>query len=65
MATKQDAPINGPLDWLRKRRRRYVKRFGKRAIRSLFGYLGRQSLVGDAPVLDKSLFPHLRALEEN
>jgi len=65
MATNQDAATNSPLNWLRKRRRRYVKRFGKRAIRSLFGYLGRQSLVGDAPVLDKSLFPELRPLEEN
>lgn len=56
---------SGPLHWLRKRRRRYVKQIGKRTIRSLFGYLGRQSLVGDPPVFDTSLFPQLAPLEAN
>lgn len=53
------------MHWLRKRRRLYVKRMGKRIIRSLFGYLGRQSLVGDPPVFDAALFPELKPLEEN
>src|SRR3546814_17750 len=64
MATQQDTNASR-LQWLRKRRRLYVKRIGKWAIRSLFGYLGRQSLVGDPPVFDKTLFPELAALEAN
>ena len=48
---------------LRSRRRRYVKKYGKRGIRALYGFLGRQSLVGDTPVFDPELFPFLRELE--
>lgn len=50
---------------LRKMRRRYVKRYGKRGIRRLFDFLGRQSLVGDPPVFDPALFPQLKPLEDN
>jgi ornithine lipid ester-linked acyl 2-hydroxylase len=40
-------------------RRKRVKKFGKRLIRGLADFLGRQSLVGDAPVLDSKHFPFL------
>jgi beta-hydroxylase len=44
-------------------RRRRVKRLGKRLIRSLADFLGRQSLVGDTPVLARQPFPFLDAFE--
>ena len=47
------------------RRRRLVKRYGKLSVRRLADFMGRQSLVGDAPVLDTALFPFVRLLEEN
>ena len=50
-------------DQLRHRRRKYVKQAGKRTIRALSGFFGRQSLVGDRPVLDTELFPFLAAIE--
>lgn len=50
---------------LRKRRRRLVKEYGKRGIRGLSGFLGRQSLVDDRPVFDAAEFPFLRELELN
>lgn len=50
---------------VRKKRRRFVKENGKRFIRSLSGFLGRQSIVEDAPVLDSRSFPFLRELEAN
>ena len=50
-------------DQLRHRRRKYVKQAGKRTIRALSGFFGRQSLVGDRPVLDTELFPSLAAIE--
>jgi beta-hydroxylase len=40
-------------------RRRVVKKTGKRLIRGLADFLGRQSLVGDRPVLDNAPFPFL------
>ncbi len=49
----------------RKARRRYVKHYGKEGIRALFGFLGRQSLVGDPPVFETEQFPFLRELEAN
>jgi ornithine lipid ester-linked acyl 2-hydroxylase len=49
----------------RKQRRRYVKNAGKRGIRMLGDFLGRQSRVGDPPVFDSALFPFLKPLEEN
>ena len=53
------------LDQIRKRRRRWVKRQGKHILRSLYSFLGRQSLVGDYPVFDNSPFPWTRELENN
>jgi beta-hydroxylase len=50
-------------DRVRTRRRRLVKRHGKRAIRRLASFLGRQSRVGDPPVFDVETFPWARDLE--
>ena len=42
---------------LQKRRKKYVRRYGKRTLRTLDRYFARQSLVPTTPVLDSSLFP--------
>jgi ornithine lipid ester-linked acyl 2-hydroxylase len=46
-------------------RRRLIKRFGKNRIRGLASFLGRQSLVGDRPVLERQHFPFLAMFTEN
>ena len=53
------------LQRFRKRRRKWFKRRGKRILRALFRYLGKQSLVGDPPVFDTSKFPWAIELEKN
>jgi beta-hydroxylase len=53
------------LQQLRKRRRKWFKRRGKRILRALFRYLGKQSLVGDPPVFDAAKFPWAMELEKN
>lgn len=58
-----EKPTFGGIAGVRRWRRKYVKRVGKLAIRRLAGFLGRQSLVGDAPVLDVGPFPWVRELE--
>lgn len=63
-----DAPNTVPKTWtarFKKARRRRVKRYGKNLIRGLANFLGRQSLVGDAPVLDMAHFPFLKTFPEN
>ena len=50
---------------LRKKRRRYVKRTGKRFIRGLADFLGRQSVIGDKPIFAKSVLPWTADLEAN
>jgi beta-hydroxylase len=55
--------VEQQMETVRKLRRKYVKRYGKRALRSLDHYLARQSLVPDQPVLDARLFPWLAAFE--
>jgi beta-hydroxylase len=50
---------------LAKRRRSFVKQTGKRFIRSMANFLGRQSLVGDTPVLDSRHFPFLGSFTEH
>lgn len=52
-----------PEPWLRRWRRRHVKRLGKRAIRGLASFLGAQSTVGDRPVLRTADFPWVAAIE--
>jgi ornithine lipid ester-linked acyl 2-hydroxylase len=49
----------------RRERRKRVKRFGKNLIRGLAGFLGRQSLVGDTPILDSRHFPFLKEFTDN
>ncbi len=46
-------------------RRRYVKKVGKRLFRSLFSWLGTQSLVGDHAFFETRDFPWACQLEEN
>jgi ornithine lipid ester-linked acyl 2-hydroxylase len=56
------------LTWtqrFRQARRKRVKRFGKKFIRGLADFLGRQSLVGDSPVLDSKHFPFLASFTDN
>ena len=49
----------------KKSRRRWVKRSGKRLIRRLAHFLGRQSLVGDMPLHDLKDFPELKPFVAN
>jgi ornithine lipid ester-linked acyl 2-hydroxylase len=55
----------GFIERFRKARRKRVKRTGKNLIRGLGAFLGRQSLVGDAPVLDMKHFPFLQEFTGN
>ena len=50
---------------LKKQRRKRVKKFGKRVIRGLADFLGRQSLVGDMPIHDTKDFPFLKPFVDN
>jgi beta-hydroxylase len=45
-------------------RKRFVKR-GKKILRAMFSFLGKQSLVGDPTVFDASKFPWAMELEKN
>jgi ornithine lipid ester-linked acyl 2-hydroxylase len=47
------------------KRRRVVKRTGKRLIRGLAAFLGKQSKVGDYPVHDSAPFPFLKNFTDN
>jgi beta-hydroxylase len=51
------------LGWARRRRRKLVKRIGKVSIRRLAGFLARQSVVGNAPILDVGAFPWVNDLQ--
>jgi ornithine lipid ester-linked acyl 2-hydroxylase len=53
------------LQELRAHRRRWFKKRGKRILRSLFSYLGTQSLVGNPPVFEASQFSWAMELEKN
>ena len=46
-------------------RRKRVKRLGKNLIRGLGDFLGRQSMVGDAPVLDSKHFTFLKSFTDD
>jgi beta-hydroxylase len=50
---------------LRKLRRKWVRRVGKRLLRSLNGFFGRQSLVGDPAIFEPGLFPFTVELERH
>ncbi|HLA01765.1 MAG TPA: aspartyl/asparaginyl beta-hydroxylase domain-containing protein [Aestuariivirga sp.] len=49
----------------KKARRKRVKAFGKKLTRGLASFLGRQSTVGDAPVLESKHFPFLKSFSSN
>jgi ornithine lipid ester-linked acyl 2-hydroxylase len=53
------------LNRLKKQKRRTIKRTGKRLMALMSGIIARQSLVGDAPVLDNRHFPYLEPLTAN
>ena len=56
------------LSWAKRfkqERRRRIKRAGKRLTRALGDFLGRQSLVGDTPILDNKHFPFLESFTDN
>lgn len=66
MSSTTQGPARFPLyQRFKKQRRKRVKRFGKWIMRKLSSFVGRQSLVGDAPVLDMAQFPHLKVFEDN
>ena len=50
---------------LKKHRRKRIKRFGKWVMRRFSSFVGRQSLIGDAPVFERASFPHLQMFEDN
>lgn len=52
-------------DFVRRSRRRVVRRIGKFVVRSLWHFFGQQSLVGAAPTFDRAMFPALQSLEDN
>ncbi len=62
--SNQERPA-GFFQDLKKQRRRHVKRAGKRLIRRMGSFIGRQSLVGDAPVMDSRHFPFLQQFTDN
>ena len=53
------------LQRFKKARRKRVKNFGKKLIRQLANFLGSQSLVGDAPVLDSKQFAFLKTFTDD
>jgi aspartyl/asparaginyl beta-hydroxylase (cupin superfamily) len=60
MANTVTEPQLGFVQRFKDARRKRIKRFGKDFIRGLADFLGRQSLVGDIPIYDNALFPHLK-----
>lgn len=53
------------VDTFKKKRRKLVKNTGRSLTRTLGTFLGKQSLVGDTPVISNEHFPFLREFEEN
>lgn len=53
------------LHRMRKARRRFVKRAGRRFILGVANFIGRQGLVPDRPVHDRALYPFLTPIEAN
>lgn len=54
---------SGLRERLRTRRRELVKAYGRSLLRKQARFLYRQSLIGDQPVFDKSIFPWIADLE--
>ena len=55
----------GVIERLRQEHRRRVRDFGKWLRRWGRSYLGKQSLVGDAPVLESRYFPFIDQFADN
>lgn len=53
------------LDAFRSLRRKYVRNYGKPLLRKFDLFMAEQSLIPNDPVLDSSLFPWTKILEEN
>lgn len=68
-----DAPISNSVDRspttraqrFRKARRKFIKNTGRSLFRTLGSFLGRQSLVGDTPVIDSKYFQFLDTFTQN
>lgn len=58
--TTQTPPLT-----FKQRRRKFVKNTGRKLTRKLASFLGRQSLVGDTPMIDAAHFPNLQAFVDN
>lgn len=63
MTDQTQAPPAGYFDRLKARRRKAVRRFGMYRIRDMAGFISRQSIVEDTPVLDRAHFPFVDAFE--
>jgi aspartyl/asparaginyl beta-hydroxylase (cupin superfamily) len=50
---------------IRSVRRKTVKNSGRFLLETLAGFIGRQSLIGDQPVFDRSVFPWIPELESH
>ena len=59
------APPSNALERWKRWRRKKIKKFGKRLVRSLADFIGRQSLVGDKPVFATKDFDWAVTLEDN
>ena len=53
------------LDGLARRRRNLVKKSGRFLIHKCADFMGRQSLIGDQPFFDKSVFPWIKDFEDH
>ena len=65
MANVTDASTLTLYQRFKKARRKHVKIWGRSITRRLANFLGRQSLVGDKPVLDSKHFPFLVSFTDN
>ena len=53
------------LDTFRSIRRKYVRNYGKPLLRRFDRFMAEQSLIPNEPVLDSTLFPWTKTLEDN
>ena len=65
MTNKTDTSTLTMYQRFKKARRKKVKIWGRSLTRNLADFLGRQSLVGDTPVLNSNHFPFLATFTEN
>jgi len=65
MSTSTDEAPPSLLQRLRKARRKKVKKYGKRFIYGIASFLGKQSLIGDTPVLENRHFPFFKDFTDN